>query len=154
MPICTSRLQKGNSSCWVVDWYGGISWGEKAVRARGRQQPCLFLWFLFCRAIACCFAYLQHPHNCTERCVLHTSPQPPSSHLLYQINHREKTSACPGCCFSICHSFRRCFREGFDVGFPGQGWHTVLQNLDLGQVFPAAPIRNELECFILVSDTF
>lgn len=39
-------------------------------------------------------------------------------------------------------------------GDPGQGWCTVLQNLNLGRVFPAAPIRNELECFILVSDTF
>lgn len=92
--------------------------------------------------------------NCTERCVSHTSHQTPSSHLLYQINHREKTSACPGWCFSICQSLGRCFREGFDVGFPGQGWLIVLQDLDLGRVFPATPIGNELECFILVSDTF
>lgn len=37
---------------------------------------------------------------------------------------------------------------------PGLGWRIVHQDLSLEWVFPTAPIRNELECFILVSDTF
>lgn len=60
--------------------------------------------------------------NFTGRCVSHTSHQTPSSHLLYQISRGEKTSAHPGWCFPICHSLGRCFRESFDVGFPGSPW--------------------------------
>lgn len=37
---------------------------------------------------------------------------------------------------------------------PRLGWSMGWQALRVGWVSPLAPIRNELECFILVSDTF
>lgn len=69
MLICTSRLQKGNFSCWLVYWYGSISWGERAVIARGNKIalsiPLIsLLW-----------------SNCTETRVLQTSHQTLSSFL-------------------------------------------------------------------------
>lgn len=133
-PVCREER-------FLAGWYDNVAWAEGAVRAGRRKSlaPCL----------------LQRNFN-WEMCLTLLSPNSLLWSSLPEKLWRERP------CLSrlvLLHLFlpqELLWRDLWcgtqrDLGL---GWTAVQWGLNLGRESPTAPIRNELECFVLVSDTF
>lgn len=131
-PVCREES-------FLAGWYGSIAWGQGKETVLSVSLPSLL------------------QRNFTERCVLPISHQTPCSYLLYQKSCEEKAllvqaGASPSLPPSRDASQRPLMWDSQHD--PRLSWSMVPRGLNVGWVSPMAPIGNELECFILVSDTF